>query len=163
MFVSDGSGPHDSCCCGVTLGVHGSDGDGASYVCAKTEDWTPEGKRHGRARYLCDDSGKTPLLGKCNNPPVRDNITDQSVHLTWQVQKIATNRTCDLHERCVYQSSRPKKPRRSRPCPSAHDPMRVRVDGTGTNVNFGRGLKVTPLVWVDKPCMRNLDYHYDLQ
>jgi hypothetical protein len=40
-------------------------------------------------------------------------------------------------------------PGRSPPCPGAHDPTRVRVDGAGTNVQFSYqgkpGLMVTPL------------------
>ncbi|MFZ0514389.1 MAG: hypothetical protein WAM14_22485, partial [Candidatus Nitrosopolaris sp.] len=87
-ITSGGQGSSDGCCCGVTLGVHGPTGDGAGYVYAKTEDWGPlGGKKHGYAKYLCDDSGKNHV-GPCNNPPQRANLSGKTVHLMWQVQNV---------------------------------------------------------------------------
>lgn len=159
-ITSGGPGSSAGCCCGVTLGVHGSRGDGEGFVYAKTEDWGPQGgKSKGFARYICDDSGNNhPLFGKCNPNPQRASITPgQPVHLTWQVEqnvpsaghvtytgnvngvpiKVVDPRSWDnkVIWPGVYHSTSCK----------ATDPTRVRVDGAGTNVKFGQGLMVTPL------------------
>jgi hypothetical protein len=157
-ITSGGPGSNTGCCCGVTLGVHGPSGDGDGYVYAKTEDWSSlGGKKHGYAKYLCDDSGhniKTP----CNNPPQRAHIIPgQPVHFMWQVQNVSGGAKYSgsvngvpidnpvLFNPRSY-DDRPILPGvpHSKSC-QASDPTRVRVDGAGKNVNFGPGLQVTPL------------------
>lgn len=170
-ITSGGPGSSDGCCCGVTLGVHGPSGDGAGYVYAKTEDWGHlGGKKHGYAKYLCDDSGHNGV-GPCNNPPQRANVSGKTVHLMWQVQNvnggakyIGSVNGVPIDNPVLFNPTSfdgkpilpgiPNEPCRKHP----NDPTRVRVDGAGTNVTFnsGHGLKVTPLSSYQSGKLKNI-------
>lgn len=154
-ITSGGPGSDPGCCCGVTIGVKNDSGT----VFAATEDWGAPGDHV----YICDDSqhaekgippctqARQPVAGANKD----GNLWNRSVHVVWQVAPggdgdwyysgsvnntpVGPFKAYDQNGNKIYPGNN-----LGGHC-NAKDPSRIRVDGAGTNVQFGPGLAVYPL------------------